>query len=431
MTLPHGILLLALITAPTLASSGAPKDDNKLVSNEVIENKAFLTNVMLNGDFSDKTFSVENLVKANTDFAFSLQKNLEEDKGNQFFSPYSISAAFAMVYAGANGQTAKQMEQALNFPSDPHLLARALSDLNEQLTAHLTPPSNKFTLANGIWVEQSFAFSPRFLNILSNDYHAKIAEADFVDNAVGAQQQINHWVKQKTNNKIQSIIADNMLDAQTKMVLVNAIYFNSDWLKPFKKQYTQQKNFYIDGQQTVKVAMMQQRGRFSIAQNNEAKLISLPYKGGRFSMLVLLPNDSNKINELQQQLTITKLNELRSTMVSTDVELSLPKFNLETNYNLVPYMQDLGMKDAFTMRADFSKMTDSKGLYISSVIHKAFIEVDEAGTEAAAVTAILVGKTSIPQYMIFNANRPFLFFIQDNRSQSILFMGRLNLPNSQ
>lgn len=375
--------------------------------------------------------SVGDVVKGNTAFALRLHQELSSTEGNLFFSPYSISSALGMTYAGARNNTEKEMKEALHFPGRREEFFRSFGELQEALLTVQKAGDIKLSIANAIWAEKSYKFLPGFMDLVEKEYKSKISFADFVGDAEAERNTINSWVAEQTNDKITDIISKGFLDALTRMVLVNAIYFKGDWANQFKEYYTQEQEFYLTAEEKVKAKTMYQRGKFRLAEDADTQALEMLYKGNKLSMLVLLPKQNDGISKLEETLTAEKLNGLVTTLRKTMVEVTFPKFKVETRYDLIPPFKSLGMKDAFAGAADFSGMDGTRNLHISAILHKAFVEADEKGTEAAAATGVGAAFMSAPLYPSFNADHPFLFFIRDNATGSILFMGRMVNPNDK
>ena len=375
--------------------------------------------------------SVGALVKGNTAFALRMHQELSSTEGNLFFSPYSISSALGMTYAGARNNTEKEMKEALHFPGRREEFFRSFGELQEALHTVQKAGDIKLSIANAIWAEKSYKFLPGFMDLVEKEYKSKISLADFVGDAEAERNTINSWVEEQTNDKITDLIPQGVLDALTRMVLVNAIYFKGDWASPFKEDHTQEQEFYVTAEEMVKAKTMYQTGKFRLAEDADTQALEMLYKGNKLSMLVLLPKQKDGISKLEETLTAEKLSGLVTTLRKTTVEVTFPKFKVETRYDLIPPFKSLGVKDAFADAADFSGMDGTRNLYISAILHKAFVEVDEKGTEAAAATAGGVTLMSAPSYPRFNADHPFLFLIRDNATGSILFMGRMVNPNDK
>ncbi|OGP68187.1 MAG: hypothetical protein A2W27_07800 [Deltaproteobacteria bacterium RBG_16_44_11] len=367
----------------------------------------------------------ENIVKGNTAFAVQSYRELGAKEGNLFFSPYSISSAMGMTYAGARGNTAREMKEVLNLNLGQVELHSAFKELTEELVSTAKKRGQKLNIANAL-VLTGGDVSGEFKTILKDNYAAEIFG--------GGLDTINDWVKQKTEGKIEKILVE--LSPNSVCVLLNAIYFKGIWENQFQKSNTHDTSFNVSASKKVKVPLMHQKSNFKIMTEKDFQAISIPYKGNDLSMIILLPQTVDGLVLMEKQLTTQNLKEwlakLNRQRVQT-VDLFLPKFKLETNYDLVSPFKNMGMKDAFKMNvADFSGMGWPKGkLWISQIKHKAFVEVNEEGTEAAAATAVEMALKSIPNDVVFSADHPFLFIIRDNQSGSIVFMGRMVNPHNK
>jgi len=360
--------------------------------------------------------------------------------GNLVFSPYSITTALAMAWTGARNNTSTQMAQALHFSCNQkkigqefHQLQKSLNELGKQRDVELD-------IANSLWLNMDFQFNNTYLNDVKKDYAANLKKLDFKD-TVSATNTINQWVEQKTNEKIKDLLKPSDLSTSANekmgMVLVNAVYFLGNWAKQFEVKQTQPEHFYLQNGSPITVQMMNQTDSFSISKNEEAQILELPYKGSKLSMILILPNKKDGLPVLEQSLTSEKLDSWISTLRNNQVTIRIPKFKLTYGVvDLIPGLKWLGITDAFDKQiADFYEMLSPKystleKLYIKFVFHKACISVDEKGTEAAAATDIggVVDLVSIMDITTFDADHPFLFFIRDKQTNSILFMGRMADP---
>ncbi len=359
------------------------------------------------------------VVSANNQFAFELFSRLGND--NVFFSPYSISTALAMTYEGAKGKTAEEMQSVFHFPEESvrrPAFAKIYNDLNRK--------DKKYALntANALWAQKDFSFLPDYMGVVERYYGGKVTNLDFANAAEQSRVAINDWVEEQTNDKIKDLLPASppVINPLTRLVLTNAIYFKGDWLFQFDKRKTQEADFKVSQDKVVKVQMMGLSDKeFNYADMGDLQAVELPYSGKELSMLVLLPDDINSFN-----LSPEYLKMLKNNMYKTEISVFLPRFKLETKYFLKDKLMELGMPTAFSMDADFSGMTGTDDLFISSVIHQAFVEVNEEGTEAAAATAVIMElKAAMPT--MFRADHPFIFLIQD-KNGNILFMGRVVDP---
>ena len=371
------------------------------------------------------------LVKGNNAFAIDLYGQLRQQDGNLFFSPASISTALAMAYAGAGGQTASQMAAALHFTLPPDRLHPAMGALLASLNA--THTGYQLRVADALWAEQDESFLADFLKLIQADYGAGFHQVDFKHAPDAVRATINQWVAAQTADKIKDLLQPGVLTPATRLVLTNAIYIKGDWQTQFDKTQTKQEDFHLSPAQTVKAPLMHLEGRFSYFNGGTFQALEIPYKSGDLSMIVLLPNDVADLASLEQSLTAASAQQWMSQLRGgPKVILTLPSFKMTEQFSLNRALAALGMRQAFEQKlADFSPMTGKRDLWISAAIHKAYIDVNEEGTEAAAATAVVMRSMAMAREqppIVFRADHPFLFVIRDNRSGAILFMGRLTDP---
>ncbi|XP_030582975.1 leukocyte elastase inhibitor-like [Archocentrus centrarchus] len=370
---------------------------------------------------------------SNTVFALELFRTLSQANpaGNIFVSPLSISSALAMVYLGAKGDTAAQMAKVLSFSSGEGVHA----DL-QKLNADINSPSASYILklANRLYGENTAHFLPTFLEATQKYYQADLKAVDFIGVPEACRAEINSWVEQQTENKIKELLKPGTVSSETKLALVNAIYFKGNWKSPFDKADTKEMPFKVKQNVTVPVQMMYQMETlpYNHIRDHGLQILELPYVDEELSMFILLPNNSNSLLKLENELTQERLDEWtnRNNMdVHSEVLIHLPKFKLEEDYELKEPLTKLGMKDVFCGgRADLSGMCGEERLFLSTMVHKAFVEVNEEGTEAAAATYEDLILYSLPSRVQFRADHPFLFFIRHNQTKSILFFGRFSSP---
>jgi serpin B len=371
------------------------------------------------------------VAEGNNAFAVDLYGQLRKQDGNLFFSPESISTAFAMAYAGARGTTSVQMANTLHFALPPDSLHPAMGALLTNLNA--AHPGYQLHVADALWAEKDYKFLDEYLKLTSNDYGAGFNRVDFKTAPESVRQTINQWVEQKTENKIKDLIPPRAISPATRLVLTNAIYFKGDWETKFDKAQTQDEDFHLSAAQNVKAPLMHSSAKFGYFKGDTFQALNIPYKSGELSMVVLLPNDVAGLPALEKSMTAANVNQWLSQLhVGPKVIVTLPKFKMTDQLELSNALGALGMAQAFQPgTADFSGMTGRRDFWISSAIHKAFIDVNEEGTEAAAATAIVMRSMAMAREqppVIFRADHPFLFLIRDNRSGSILFMGRVTDP---
>jgi serpin B len=392
-----------------------------MVSGCVSDNKPKILN---DANFNQNAF--DSLVKGNNEFGFKLYSQLSKTD-NQFFSPYSITFAFGVLGEASNGKTKEELDNLFGYPS---LELRKTSFANFYNIINNNSSEYKLNTVNALWVNNNFSLLQEYVNTVEQYYGAKLDNIDFSD-AEKASDIINKWVEDQTNNKIQDIISKDFISAETRIVIANAIYFKGKWDIAFKEKYTEEKDFTNDSGKVSKVNMMQLfEERFRYYDDNYLQAIELPYKGNDLSMIVVLPRkDLNSLIGFDNNY----FNTIIDGLGNETVDLYLPKFKLEVTYNnLKDNLGQLGLKEVFTDKADLSGFTGERNLYVSDVIHKAFVEVNEEGTEAAAATVIGVKMTSsieLPEEpKVFNANHPFMFYIIDNKTKTILFFGSIVEP---
>jgi serpin B len=366
------------------------------------------------------------LVAGNTQFALDLYARLRTQDGNLFLSPYSISTALAMTYAGARGETQRQMADVLHFTLGQEQLHPAFAALESSVKAAGDRPGCTIHVANSLWGQQGYGFLAEFLALNRKHYGAGFREVDFVNATEQARQTINTWVAQQTQQMIKELLQKGQLDPADVLVLTNAIYFKGDWVTRFDPQRTQDAPFQISATDQVVVPMMQQFGRFAFAAADELDLLELPYAGERLSMVLLLPKKVDGLAALEQSLSKENLDQWLGQLRQQPVRVGLPRFTLGSRFDLTRTLAAMGMPDAFSGAADFSGMTGRQDLFIGLVVHEAKVEVNEEGTEAAAATAVKMKRGAPPAS--FTADHPFLFLIRDKQTGTILFMGRVANP---
>ncbi len=379
-------------------------------------------------DVSDQQLGA--LVGGNTEFAADLYRQVHTESGNLFLSPHSISTALAMTYAGAAGNTATQMADTLHFTLPPDQLHAAMDALDLDLAsrahdADSTVRPFQLHTANSIWGQTGKAFEAPFLDTLAVDYGAGLHVLDFSTAPDAARGEINDWVDQKTQHKILDLLPEGAVTSDTALVLTNAIYFSAAWQTPFDAANTQAGPFTTGGDAQVSVPMLHGSSMAGYGEGAGYKAGALPYDGGKLEMIVVVPDD---LAAFESGLTAAKLAEITSSIAGSDLDLTMPKFTFSAPLQLDHALAALGMTDAFTSAADFSGIDGLHDLAISAVLHQGFVGVDEAGTEAAAATAVVIGPTSIPEHHTLVADRPFVFLIRDIPTGEILFLGRVVDP---
>ncbi len=368
---------------------------------------------------------VATLTAGNNAFAFDLYLAIRTSQGNLFYSPYSISLALAMTYAGARTNTERQMASTLHFMPQAQLHP-AFNALDWKLSSTI---DFKLNIATSLWGQQGFTFRPEFLDTLAENYGAGLRLADFVNgtNREQSRQWINQWVSDKTEGKIKELLAQGILTETTRLVLMNAIYFKADWDVPFTRGTRNGQFTLLDGS-AVNVPMMSRRAPTLYAKGSDYEAAEIAYKGNRMQMLILLPAQG-QFASFEQSLTAERVDTIVRALKSGEVIVTMPKFHYDAGLNLKDTLSSMGMSDAFdSSRADLSGMTGATDLYIAHVVHKAFVSVDELGTEAAAATAVVTELASMPTALTLH--RPFIFLIRDSATGTIPFVGRVLDPRS-
>jgi serpin B len=376
------------------------------------------------------------LVEGNSAFAFELYQALKGNEGNIFYSPYSISVALAMTYAGARGDTAQEMADTLDFLLEQERLHPAFNWLDAELASRGEGAQGKdsegfkLNVVNAIWGQKDYSFLPTFLDVLAENYGAGLRILDFISETEKSRVTINDWVSDQTEGRIKDLIPQGAIDALTRLVLTNAIYFNAAWEYPFDEDMTANGPFYLlDGGQ-VSVPMMKQTESFGYTEGEGYQAIELLYDGDELSMVILLPTSGN-FESFEEGLEVQQVSDIIGDLQFREVALTMPRFEFESEFSLKDTLEDMGMPTAFSGAADFSGMTGSPDLSISEVIHKAFVSVDEEGTEAAAATAVIMGETAMPaEPAEVTIDRPFIFLIRDIETGAILFVGRVVNPGA-
>ena len=365
-------------------------------------------------------------------FARDLYGQLRSTEGNLFFSPVSGSTALTMAYAGARGDTAGQMRSVLHLSLPDDLLHPALAVLVSKLAASAKKKGCELSVANALWGQQGEGFLQAFLDLMKGYYGAGFREVDFKKDAEGAAKQINAWAEKQTRGKIKGVIPTGFLDPLTRLVLTSAIYFKGLWDAPFEREATRTEDFMVTAEQRVQVPMMHQMETFSCFEDDELQVLEMPYKEGRLSMAILLPRKVERLDALEDAFGKGAADEWLRTLRPLEVEVAMPRFTMTVESRMDEALKSLGMTDAFALPpADFSGMNGTKGdLFLDAVLHKAFVEVNEEGTEAAAVSAGVVEMAAVAGATTFRADHPFLFLIRDRRTGCILFLGRLTNPGA-
>ena len=363
---------------------------------------------------------------ASNQLATDLYKELGENPGNLFFSPTSIAAAMSLAWAGAKEQTLTEMSTVLHLDALGDDAPAELKKLRESLSQDT--PGALLRMANAAWVQQGYT-KPAYLKLLDTQYGAPAKEVDFTADAEKLRLQINIWVEEQTNDLIKNLLPQGVIDDLTRLVLVNAIYFKGTWLTEFDPKKTRDAPFYTSKDENKRVPMMHTKSTVPYTHSGNASIVALPYKGDRLSMLLVVPDSRDGLAEIEAALDAKTIATWTRRLSPTKIFLWMPKFKMESSFSLSETLKKLGMPRAFSTTAQFGGISNDPQLYISAVIHKAFVEVNEEGTEAAATTAVVMSTRSIaPATPKVRADHPFLFMIRDNQTDAILFIGRVTDP---
>jgi serpin B len=433
------VLTFSLVAFCPNCSKNAVTGDNPVIDNSNVTTQ-------MQGAITIKTYNVDRealpnvsdsdislLSQGNTAFAVDMYKKLSGNEGNVFFSPYSISLALAMTWGGAQGQTETDMASVLHFPFSQTKLHPAFNALDLALNRHASESGFDLHIINQLWGEKTYTFLPKYLKLVSLDYGASMNLLDFIGNPEPSRLVINQWMSDKTNQRINDLIPQGIINADTKLVLTSAIYFKAQWADTFSSSETHDNVFYRSEGDTITTKFMLHGGIYGTMSNADYQAIELPYKGHETSMLIILP-EPGKMAVVEANLSTEFLSAIKYPLEKSNVLLNIPKFKFTTeSIKLAELLKSMGMSIAFSDMADFSGIDGTGGLNIGDVIHKAFVAVDERGTEAAAATTVIMRPSLSPasQPQIFKANRPFIFLIRDIQTNAVLFMGKLNDPTKE
>jgi serpin B len=363
-------------------------------------------------------------------FAIELYGTLAKEPGNLFLAPASLSTALAMTYAGAGGATAEQMAKVLHFPAPPDGIAGPYAAFQKGLVA---AADGRLRIANRLWGRDGYHFLPEFLATTRDAFGAELASVPFGADPEAARREINAWVEGQTEGKIRDLMPAGTIDGLTRLVLTNAVYFKGSWADPFPKDLTKEADFHVTGDTTTRGPLMARQGDYRHFAGDGLQALELPYAGGRLAMLVLLPDAVDGLPALEKALTPEALARWTDGLRRRKVQVFLPRFTMASQFALKDALRALGLTLPFDMaRADFSRITSQEELYVSAVVHKAFVDVNEEGTEAAAATGVAFAPRAMPRPQepaVFRADHPFVIAIRDTATGAIMFLGRVVNPN--
>ena len=424
-------LIVSVIVALTIISASVLVLTNEKETDQDISEENQKSN---NDDTSIVLGNISSFDEAVNVFGFNMFKQLnEENDGNIFFSPYSIFTALAMTYEGARNKTADEMSSVLNVEQNNESLHNYMKSLYEYLNKE--NDDYNISTANALWVNKNFKLLEDYLKIIKDYYGGDATEVDY-GNPQEAAGIINQWVESNTNGLIKDLITEGVISPLTRLILTNAIYFKGTWKVQFDPDNTTDRDFKISSGNSVEVSTMnliETEDVFNYTETDTLQILELPYTSNDLSMIILLPKN-NDLSNIIDSVDNDKLSGWKESMVEKSLDIYLPKFEIETKYSLKETLKQLGMMDPFTTAADFSGITGGKDLFISNVIHKAFVEINEEGTEAAAATAVIMDLTSVngggSSRIVFDCDHPFMYLIQHKETGTILFMGSINDPST-
>ncbi len=372
------------------------------------------------------------IAENNNHFAFDIFNKINTGKDpNVVISPFSISTALAMTYAGAAGETAEQMAKTLHFHPDQNVFHPSFSNWMKAIEEK-GKEGKSLQIANSLWPQEGYHFLESYFQILEQFYSSALYEVDYTGDREAIRQRINQWVMNNTNDLIEDLIKPGVLIEDTRLVLVNAIYFLSQWKIAFDEQGTHTNTFFLSPETRKDVSFMFMKDTLAYYENENLQLLELEYAEGDFSMVIVLPAEGLEANKFMADFDAETFAGLIQSAQKQELEVYLPSFKVRSSFDLEKTMSAMGMPLAFSNLADFSRMTGMKDLKIDKIIHQAYIDVNEEGTEAAASTAVVIIRKSAvvgDQPTVFRANRPFFYFIKENRNNSILFMGKTGDPS--
>jgi len=391
-------------------------------------NKLLLFVILSSISFNLSSQSIKEVSLANNKFALDLYNKISKNNKteNLLFSPFSIYQAMSVVYSGSRNNTKKQMQDLFYFSNDKQYLN--ITSINKYLKNNTD--SIDLNIINSIWIQEDYKIRSEYINIINNNYKIPINKINFKNKSSRekAVKEINNWVANNTEKQILQLIKPSDLSKYTRLLLVNAMSFYGEWLNGFDKDKTT-KQIFKSNKNEYNIDFMNKEGGFLYYSDSIISSIKIPYKGNKQSVIVLLPKNNVSISEIENNINIEYLNKITYNMHKTQVLLSLPKFTVEYSLNLKQTFQEMGMIDAFSKVADFSIITEKNNLKIDKIIHKSKIEISEKGTMAAAATSVsMIQKTAFIPSLEFNANHPFIYFIQDNDTEMILFIGKFQNP---
>lgn len=367
----------------------------------------------------------QSIIESNNRFSFDIYQKIKSKNENIIFSPVSITSAFAMTYVGAKNVTFNEIADVFYFNTNKSIFNSSYKNLFEDKLKG----KPAFYNANSLWIQKDLELNPDFLSINKEYYSSSIHFSDFLNDSESSRLNINRWVEKNTNGKITNLLQPSSIDNTTRLVLINALYFKASWKKQFKKEKNTEAQFQIAKRDFVNTTFMNNSINTWYYEDKYAQVIDIPYSDENISLMIILPKSLRKLRKLEKNLNYDYYKKYIENKQKMRVKLSIPKFNIESDFDLNKTLQSLGIKNAFSSSANFSGISVKEKLYISKVIHKAKIRIDEEGTEAAAATAVIMRKTSMMlENVEFIANKPFIYILRNNETNCIYFMGKILNP---
>ncbi|NOQ26293.1 MAG: serpin family protein [Bacteroidales bacterium] len=368
------------------------------------------------------------IIESNNKFSFDIYQKLKKHSENIIFSPASITSAIAMTYIGAKNNTFNEISKTFYFDNNINTFSKDYSNLLK--IDKIGKSKLSLYNANSLWIQNELSINKNFLNINKQYFLSSLHFTDFANESEQSRLKINEWVEDNTNKKIKDLLEANTIDNSTRLVLVNALYFKGAWQNKFDKEKNTTENFQLGKNKFIKANFMNRSINSWYYEDKNAQIIDIPYSDENISLMIILPKSYKKIKKIEKKLNYDYYINYIQNKERKQIDLSLPKFSIESNYDLNKTLQEMGIKDAFSNKADFSGITDQEKLFISNVIHKANIAVDEEGTEATAATAVIMAKMFfISAEVKININRPFIYILRNNANNCIYFMGEIKNPN--
>jgi len=398
------------------------------------QKKPILTTLIISLLFLNNTYiqaqkSPDSTTVANGNiFAFSIFQKVTNSKDNILLSPLSIRTSMAMAYYGSNTSTKTEIAKAMLFDTNTNVFNKNYGVLVKYIGSFSKDKNIKLFNANSMWVQKDFVFLKKYITGIKKNFGAWLQFVNFKTEPKKCRELINKWVETKTQNKIKDLIQPNTFNELTRLVLVNALYFYSNWDVKFETIPGKKIDFKVTNEKTVQTDFMFSNNKYKYIENEKAQIVDVPYLGKKFSMIIILPKETETVSSIFGTLNNINYTKVISHFKEINLKIIMPKFSYSDDYELNDILKKMGIVQAFSLNADFSGMTGKKDLMIDKVLHKTFIEVNETGTEAAASTAVVIKEKSAPKDIVFKADHPFIYLIKDNKTNLIIFIGMVNNP---